>query len=64
MATLLLGIGLVLVIVGLVVALMPGRLEEIVRVLSEMPLQTRRTMGLIVLAMGVLLVYGAKLLGA
>ena len=64
MATLLLGIGLVLVIEGLVVALMPGRLEEIVRVLSEMPLQTRRTMGLIVLAMGVLLVYGAKLLGA
>ena len=64
MATLLLGIGLVLAIEGLVLALIPGRLEEIVRVIVEMPLETRRLIGLLALGLGISLIWAAKLLGA
>lgn len=60
MSTILLGIGLVLVFEGLVFALAPSRLEELVRVISEIPIETRRTMGLAAIALGVLLVWFAR----
>ena len=52
-----LGLGLVLVFEGLVLALLPNRLEELIRMISEIPMETRRTMGLGAVALGVLLVW-------
>ena len=62
MDAILLGLGLVLVIEGLVFALAPSRLEEIVRLIAEMPVETRRAIGLGAVAIGVLLVWGARAL--
>ena len=55
-----LAVGLVLVVEGLVLALAPSRMEDIVKALSEIPLETRRMMGLAALALGVLCVWLAK----
>ncbi len=52
-----LGLGLVLVFEGLVFALAPSRLEELVRVIAEMPLETRRAFGLAAVAIGVILIW-------
>ena len=60
MDIILLGIGLVLVFEGLVFALAPSRLEELVRIISEIPVETRRAMGLASVAAGVLLVWLAR----
>ncbi|MGI9391055.1 MAG: DUF2065 domain-containing protein [Boseongicola sp.] len=56
----LLGLGLVLVFEGLVFALAPSRLEELVRIIAEMPLETRRAFGLVAVAIGVILVWIAR----
>jgi len=56
----LLGLGLVLVFEGLVFALAPSRLEELVRIIAEMPLETRRALGLVAVAIGVILVWIAR----
>lgn len=56
----LLGLGLVLVLEGLVFALAPTRLEELVKLIAGMPLETRRTIGLAAVALGVLLVWLAR----
>lgn len=56
----LLGLGLVLVIEGLVLALAPSRLEDLVKALAEIAPETRRIMGLIALATGTGLVWLAK----
>jgi len=61
MALILIGLGLVLAIEGLVFALLPGRLEEIVQLIAGMPIETRRVVGLIALALGVLLMWAAHL---
>ncbi|MEM6636644.1 MAG: DUF2065 domain-containing protein [Pseudomonadota bacterium] len=63
-AYILLAIGLVCVVEGLVFALAPARLEELVELISKMPLETRRVIGLAVLAAGVILVWVARGLGA
>ena len=63
MSTVLLGLGLVLVIEGLVFALAPSRLEELVKLIAETPVETRRTIGLVAVALGVLLVWIARSLG-
>lgn len=63
-ATLLLGAGLVLAIEGLVLALAPSRLDDIMRMLAEIPPETRRMMGLGALAAGVVLIWLARGLGA
>ena len=55
-----LGIGLVLVIEGLVLALAPSRLDEMLKALSEIPPETRRMMGLGTVAAGVVLVWISK----
>lgn len=57
MELILLGLGLVLVFEGLVLALLPNRLEELIRMLDEIPLETRRMMGLGAVAIGVFLVW-------
>lgn len=58
-----LGLGLVLCLEGLVFALAPNRLEEIARMLANMSRETRRTVGLIALGLGVVLIWIARLLG-
>jgi hypothetical protein len=64
MSTILLAIGLVLVVEGLVFALAPSRLEQLLDVIRQMPVETRRLIGLTALAVGVLLIWLAKSLGA
>ena len=63
-ATLFLGAGLVLAIEWLVLALAPSRLDDIMRMLAEIPPETRRLMGLGTLAAGVVLIWLARGLGA
>lgn len=55
-----LGIGLVLVIEGLVIALAPSRFEDVVKALGEIPPETRRTLGLASVAAGTVLVWIAR----
>jgi hypothetical protein len=63
-AVTLLAIGLVLIVEGLVYALAPSLIEDLLDMLRALPLETRRLMGLAALAAGVALVWLAKSLGA
>ena len=63
-AVTLLAIGLVLIVEGLVYALAPSLIEDLLDMLRALPLETRRMMGLVALAAGVALVWLAKSLGA
>jgi hypothetical protein len=56
----LLGIGLVLAIEGLALALAPRRLEDALRVLIALTTDQRRLIGLSALALGVALVWAAR----
>jgi len=60
----LLALGLVLIVEGLVYALAPSLIEDLLDMLRALPLETRRMMGLAALAAGVALVWLAKSLGA
>ncbi len=60
MTAIILAIGLVLCVEGLVFALAPGRVEDALRVLAELPVETRRMLGLAALAVGVLMVWLAR----
>jgi uncharacterized protein YjeT (DUF2065 family) len=51
---LLLGLGMVLVIEGLAFALAPRRMEDLLRILAEIPVETRRMIGLSAVACGVI----------
>lgn len=53
----------VLVFEGLVLALAPSRVEDMLRVLIDMPVPVRRMLGLGALAAGVLLVWIAQAVG-
>jgi uncharacterized protein YjeT (DUF2065 family) len=53
---LLLGFAMVLVIEGIVLSLMPKRVEDMLRVFAQIPIETRRIIGLSVVALGVVLV--------
>ncbi|WP_101065396.1 DUF2065 domain-containing protein [Roseovarius salinarum] len=64
MATLFLAIGLVLIVEGLVYALAPSLVEQMLEAMRSMPEESRRLLGLAALAIGVLLVWAAKSLGA
>jgi uncharacterized protein len=57
MSLLALGLGLVLAIEGLVLALAPRRVEDALRALSALGLDQRRLIGLGALAVGVLCVW-------
>lgn len=55
--TLALGLGLVLVIEGLVLALAPDIYERMAQMLKDTPLETRRNWGLVAVALGVVLLW-------
>lgn len=57
MSLLLFGLGLVLAIEGLVLALMPDRLDAILALVASLGHQRRRALGLTALAAGVALVW-------
>jgi len=57
---LLTGLGLVAVIEGLVLALAPLRIEDMLAALNRLDVQTRRTIGLIAVAVGVGFVWLAR----
>lgn len=56
----LLALGLVLVIEGLVYALAPSLVEQMLQALKQMPIEARRKGGLTVVAVGVALVWLAQ----
>ena len=62
--TAILALGLVLIVEGLVYALAPSLIEDLLDRLRTLPLETWRMMGLLALAAGVLLVWLAKTFGA
>lgn len=64
MATILLALGLVLIVEGLVYALAPSLVEQMLQVLRELSIDQRRMVGLAALASGVLLLWIAHLAGA
>lgn len=63
MSGLLLGLGFAFVIEGLVLALAPSRMEDLLRVLAGLSPDQRRMLGLAALAVGVGLVVVARHLG-
>ena len=62
--TIFLALGLVLIVEGLVYALAPSLVEQLLAALRELPVETRRLVGLGSLAFGLVLVWCAKMLGA
>jgi hypothetical protein len=60
MATLLLGIGLVFVLEGLVLALAPSRIDELLELIRQMPVEMRRNLGLGAVALGIALIWLAQ----
>jgi len=64
MATVFWAIGLVLIVEGLVWALAPRAIEQMLVALRDLPVDARRLMGLTALAVGVLLAWVANALGA
>jgi len=56
-----LALGLVLAVEGLVLALAPRRIEDALRLIASLGLDQRRTIGLLALALGVVLVWLASL---
>jgi uncharacterized protein YjeT (DUF2065 family) len=60
MHDILLGVGLVAVIEGLVLALAPLRFEDILKKMGELSRDHRRAMGVATVAVGVVVVWVAK----
>ncbi len=60
MHDLLLGLGLMAVIEGLVLALAPLRFEEILKAMAELNRDQRRNLGVAIVGLGVALVWVAK----
>lgn len=63
MSFILLAIGLVLVVEGLVFALAPFRIEDILEAMRAVSPETRRYLGLGAIAVGVALIWMARILG-
>jgi len=63
MELILLALGLVLVIEGLVYALAPSLVESMLEAMKDLPLETRRRIGLAAVALGVGVVWLARFLG-
>jgi uncharacterized protein YjeT (DUF2065 family) len=63
MQTLILALGLVFVVEGLVLALAPSRIEDLLRHLAAIGPEGRRLLGLAALAAGTLLVWGSLHIG-
>lgn len=62
--TVFLALGLVLIVEGLVYALAPSLIEKMLAALRALTEDQRRLMGLVSIAIGVVLVWCAKMLGA
>lgn len=62
--TALLALGLVLIVEGLVYALAPSLVDRMLIALAALPPEARRLAGLLAMLMGLVLVWGAKTLGA
>ena len=58
MGSLLVAIGLVLLIEGLVLALLPDRLEELLAQLAQIPIEARRLLGFLAMTAGALILWG------
>jgi uncharacterized protein YjeT (DUF2065 family) len=58
-----LALGLVLAVEGLALALAPSRMEEALRLIVALGAERRRILGLVALALGVVLIWIARLLG-
>ncbi len=63
MSWLALALGLVLAVEGLALALAPSRMEEALRLIVALGAERRRILGLVALALGVVLIWIARLLG-
>lgn len=63
MSWLLFGAGLVLVIEGLVLALVPMRIEDLLAAFARLSPGARKVLGLVAMALGVLLVWAGQRLG-
>lgn len=63
-ALLILGFGLVLLLEGLAFALAPSRIEEVLDLLRRLTAETRRTIGIAAMALGLALIWLARHLGA
>lgn len=63
MGNIVLALGLVLVIEGLVYALAPSLVEDLLAALQQMTLEQRRMIGLGAMTLGVVLVWGARAMG-
>ena len=63
MTVVVLALGLVLCVEGLVLALAPSRIEDLLSFLMRLPPETRRLLGLTAVATGAALVAGARALG-
>lgn len=57
MSVFIIALGLVCVLEGLVFALAPNRIEDLLRMFAEIPTERRRSFGLLVIATGVALVW-------
>ena len=64
MATVLLALGLVLIVEGLVYALAPSLVEQMLQALRQLSIEQRRMIGLAALAAGLALLWIAHLAGA
>lgn len=63
MTVILLAFGLVLVVEGLVFALAPSRLEDLLETLRRIPPEGRRAIGLGAIALGTVLIWLSRWLG-
>ena len=61
--TVFLALGLVLIVEGLAYALAPSLVEQMLEMLRMLPEATRRNVGLLAIALGVVLVWIARTLG-
>lgn len=55
------GMGFVLVVEGLVLALAPSHIEDILRAIAQLPVEARRLLGVLAITLGLLLVGLARL---
>ncbi|WP_371224914.1 DUF2065 domain-containing protein [Roseovarius sp. 2305UL8-3] len=62
--TALLALGLVLIVEGLVYALAPSLIEDLLSAMRALSIEQRRTLGLAAVALGIVLLWVAKTLGA
>lgn len=55
------GLGLVLIIEGLAFVLAPSRIEEILKLLNQVPIRQKRQIGVIACGLGVILILAGRI---